>query len=303
MVDSDICLSVIIPYYQKWPRTRFLIESLNRQDFDGNYEVLIVDDGSTPSLRSQLKDVKVVFPIHIIEQSNGGRSNARNTGAEYAKGDIVIFVDDDMILFPDFLKRHYEKNISTDRPVFVHGDMYDLVELTPYQDPEKGIYYDFIETATKTGLRKVSGISFKNVFNDWDTFVTRKKRTSRLEKLIQAVISDSDLSAMHWIGCVGGNVSMKREIFKQAGGFDSRFIYWGGEDFELGYRLRLNGVEVEQIDPCCYHMTHAHAAYYEKRKISEDYFYQKYNDENIRNLYAFLEKRMDQKEIISRIGG
>lgn len=303
MEATNVCLSVVIPYYQKWPRTKFLIESLNRQTFDKKYEVIIVDDGSSPSLKSSIDGVKTHFPLQIIEQKNGGRSNARNSGARIAKGEILVFVDDDMILFPDFLEQHYKKHMSCNHEIFVHGDMYDLVELTSFKDPESGEYFEFIKNTSKVELNGRGRISFESVFLDWESFIRKRRRTSRLEKLIQTVISNPKLADMHWIGCVGGNVSIKKDVFNKVGGYDSKFVFWGGEDFELGYRLRLNGVEAEEIPFCCYHMTHAHVAYFEKRKMSEEYFLKKYDDENIKNLYDFLEKKIDQDQFISLIGG
>ena len=296
-------LSVIIPFYQKWPRTKYLIESLNRQDFSEKYEVIMVDDGSRPSLNSYIKEADIRFPLHVIEQKNRGRSAARNTGFECSAGEIVLFVDDDIILSPEFLRSHYEKHMERKEEVFIHGGIYDLIELTPFADPEQGIYFDFLMEGQNARLDRKPDLSFEQVFQEWDIFSGKKRRVSRLEKLIQEVIATPELSNLHWLGCVGGNVSMRRECFIKAGGFDSRFIHWGGEDFELGYRLIKQGLKVAKIDCYIYHMTHAHANHFEERKISENYFYGKHKDESIRVLYEFLEKKIDQRELIERIGG
>ena len=302
-MSDQVKLSVIIPYYNKWPRTKYALESLNRQDFKEKFEVIMVDDGSTPSLNSCLKDAEVHVPLQVIEQKNGGRSAARNTGFAHAKGDIVVFVDDDVILSPDFLRSHYEKHMETTEDIFVHGRIYDLIELTSFYDPEKGIYFDFIADRSKVLRNAKPALSVENVFKHWEEFQNKKRRMSRLEKLIQEVLATKELEKIHWLGCVGGNVSMKRESFQKAGGFDTKFIYWGGEDFELGYRLLKQGVKAATIDSNIYHMTHAHVDHFEERRVSETYFYEKHKDETIKILYEFLEKNINQKELIERVGG
>lgn len=105
-------ISVIIPLYNKEAIIERTLMSVLSQDYD-NFEVVIVDDGSTDN---SLSVVERVFPqikrklnvntnVDIIKQENGGPSKARNTGVKHAKGDWIVFLDADDELLPGSLTR------------------------------------------------------------------------------------------------------------------------------------------------------------------------------------------------------
>lgn len=94
-----IKLSIIVPVYNVEQYLRKCVFSLVRQDFK-NYEVVLVDDGSTDDsgkicdeLSETISDERIA--IRVIHQKNGGLSAARNTGIEVARGEYVMFVDSD----------------------------------------------------------------------------------------------------------------------------------------------------------------------------------------------------------------
>lgn len=95
LVMSDPILSVIVPIYNK---EEYLLESLNsliNQTFT-NSEIICVNDGSTDSSLSILKEIqKSCDRIKIISQSNKGASAARNEGIRNAKGKYIIMMDAD----------------------------------------------------------------------------------------------------------------------------------------------------------------------------------------------------------------
>jgi glycosyltransferase involved in cell wall biosynthesis len=79
------------------------IKSVLAQDFP-DYELVVVDDGST----DETKEVVERFPdprVRYVYRPNGGLSAARNTGAEAARGQLVIFLDDDDRFDPSALSR------------------------------------------------------------------------------------------------------------------------------------------------------------------------------------------------------
>ena len=90
-------LSIIIPVYNT---EKFIFKCLNScldQNFNGeNYEIIIVDDGSTDNTISIIKSFKENYSnIVVIQKKNGGVSSARNKGVEIAKGEYILFVDSD----------------------------------------------------------------------------------------------------------------------------------------------------------------------------------------------------------------
>lgn len=117
-------VSVIIPVYNV---ENFLEECLNsviNQTFD-DIEIICVNDGSTDSSAKILE--KFAPRIRIINQPNGGISNARNTGLKAAVGEFIYFLDSDDYIEPDLI----EKNVQI-------MDKYD-VDFVNFESEEFGI--------------------------------------------------------------------------------------------------------------------------------------------------------------------
>ena len=102
-------LSVIVPVYRVENTLDRCIESITGQSTE-DMEVILVDDGSPDRCPQMCDDWARRDPrIRVIHKANGGLSDARNTGLDMAKGDLVTFVDSDDFLAPDT----YEKVILT----------------------------------------------------------------------------------------------------------------------------------------------------------------------------------------------
>lgn len=99
-------ISVVIPLYNKGTIIGRTVKSVLNQTY-ANFELIIVDDGSTDSsvdiVRSFSDD-----RIRIIQQKNAGPSAARNTGVRNAKTDWIVFLDGDDELLPDALEHFNE---------------------------------------------------------------------------------------------------------------------------------------------------------------------------------------------------
>lgn len=75
---------------------------------NGRLEVLVVDNNSTDSTASLIKGYLAShpdFPGRYVLESAQGLSHARNRGIEEAKGDILVFLDDDSMVAPDYLEQ------------------------------------------------------------------------------------------------------------------------------------------------------------------------------------------------------
>lgn len=94
-------LSIIVPYHNSGDRLTHLIASLEQQQ--GDYEVIFVDDSSSPAERAKLENAtKSLSWAHtILLDANQGPGNARNIGLEHAQGDWITFLDSDDLFFPD----------------------------------------------------------------------------------------------------------------------------------------------------------------------------------------------------------
>lgn len=101
----DNKISVILPVYNVENYLRENLDSIFNQSYS-NYEVIAVNDGSTDSSLNILNEYKERYKdkLIIINQSNGGISNARNNGLKKASGDYIIFLDSDDFIDLDMFK-------------------------------------------------------------------------------------------------------------------------------------------------------------------------------------------------------
>ncbi len=93
--------SIVVPVYNKQDYLKLTLQSVLAQKFI-DYEILVIDDGSTDNsvaLVKQFTDTR----IKLIQQKNAGVSVARNCGISHATGDWVCFLDADDWYHPDYL--------------------------------------------------------------------------------------------------------------------------------------------------------------------------------------------------------
>jgi len=93
-------ISVIIPTYNEEMDIGSCLESLRSQTYK-NFEVIVIDDGSTDNTIKILRKFK---KIKIIKGKHRGTGFSRNLGAKQARGDILIFVDADMTFDKNYIK-------------------------------------------------------------------------------------------------------------------------------------------------------------------------------------------------------
>lgn len=94
--------SVIIPYRDRSDHLQLVIEALTNQSMNANdYEIIVVDDGSIQPISFTPSTVKLITVPHR------GIAAASNTGMVIAKGEILIFLDCDIVVDPLFVETHY----------------------------------------------------------------------------------------------------------------------------------------------------------------------------------------------------
>jgi glycosyltransferase involved in cell wall biosynthesis len=96
--------SVIIPVYNRPAEIRELLDSLLHQTCR-NFEVLIVEDGSTLRCDEVVKEYEGLLDVCYFFKPNSGRSLTRNYGMEHARGDYLVFFDSDCIIPDDYFQK------------------------------------------------------------------------------------------------------------------------------------------------------------------------------------------------------
>ncbi len=94
-------VSIIIPVYNDPKRLNKCLQALLRSDFK-SFECQVVDDNSNEDTLSVARQ----FPVEIIELSqNSGPAHARNSGAKASSANILVFIDSDVLVFPDTISK------------------------------------------------------------------------------------------------------------------------------------------------------------------------------------------------------
>ena len=98
--------SIIDPVFNAAAYLKATVSSVLEQAFS-NWELLLVDDGSTDGITGAICDEIAAqdVRIRVIHKSNGGAGDARNAAFPYASGDYIVFLDSDDFLEPDSLSR------------------------------------------------------------------------------------------------------------------------------------------------------------------------------------------------------
>ncbi len=113
--------SVIIPTYNRLPILQKCLTALEQQHFEQPYEVLVIDDGSTDGTVDFLQTHQAQFPhVRLLQQDHAGAAIARNTGVESALGEIIVFIDSDLVVTSEFLAAHAEALVGK-AGVFTYG--------------------------------------------------------------------------------------------------------------------------------------------------------------------------------------
>ena len=110
--------SVVIPTYNRASLLPKTLHSVFAQTFT-NYEIIVVDDGSTDTTQDYLKSLE--NRITVLMQPNRGPGAARNLGARHANGEYLAFLDSDDLWFPWTLQVYAEVVRSENCPSFIAG--------------------------------------------------------------------------------------------------------------------------------------------------------------------------------------
>jgi glycosyltransferase involved in cell wall biosynthesis len=144
-------VSVIIPTYNRLERLQMALEAFNHQTVDpSRFEVVVVSDGSTDGTDEFLRGASTSFPLKAVFQTNAGPAAARNRGVDLARGEIVLFVDDDVVAQPDLIYQHLVSHQENSEPVVVIGPMLTPTDfrLGPYVRWEQAMLYKQYEAMT-----------------------------------------------------------------------------------------------------------------------------------------------------------
>ena len=220
---TDVQLSVVIPTFNRSEHLSQTLSALEDQTLETNsYEVLIVDDGSDDDTAERVRRIQQDYPVPLFYfyQQNRKQGAARNMGASSARGDLLVFLGDDIVPSPSFLTEH----------------------LHAHQAQAKRV-----EDASRV------------VVIGYTTWPPDLRRTPFLEYIGEqgwqfgfSLIEESEDVDFNYF--YSSNISIDRRFFLESGGFDEHFKEYGWEDIELSLRLKKHGMELVYCpDAVAYH--------------------------------------------------
>ncbi|MBI4095531.1 MAG: glycosyltransferase [DPANN group archaeon] len=114
-------LSIIIPTYNETRYVGKLLQSLCNQTYK-DFEVIIADANSKDNTEKVVNSFAEKLRLRFIRQAGKGVANARNCGAKIASGDLLLFLDADVVLknyFLEFALREFEKRALNAASVYM----------------------------------------------------------------------------------------------------------------------------------------------------------------------------------------
>ncbi len=172
---ENVKISIVIPAHGKENYIQKCLQAIQEQQIK-NFECIVVLDGKNPNLKSIIES----YPFRLIElEKNQGPAVARNTGARNANGEIVLFLDSDMILFPNATKIIQEK--FEDKNIHVIQGMYHDSPANPnfttkFMALKKWIEYKPNGTKTITHIGSEIVAMRKTVFEEFEGFDEKFKK-------------------------------------------------------------------------------------------------------------------------------
>jgi GT2 family glycosyltransferase len=211
-------VSVVVPAYRCQPSLDLALAALSRQTYPTELlEVVVVDDGSRPPL--ELPPIRPPGTRLVRAPETGwGRAHALHVGAASSAGDILHWLDADMVVHPEHVEAQVRWQHAVPYAVTLGHKLF--VDVTPdrpgWPTPEQAA------TASETLFPVRDG-------EPHDYIERHIRRTNKLR----------DGDHLTFLCHVGATAALRRELYEAAGGFDTDLRL--GEDTEFGYRLAQAG--------------------------------------------------------------
>jgi glycosyltransferase involved in cell wall biosynthesis len=188
--------SVVVPTFNRQATLRQTLAALVAQD-SADYEIIIVDDGSTDSTREM---IAAEFPnVRYLHQQNCGPAAARNNGIRAASGDVIAFTDDDCLPPLKWLARLADGLTRHPQVVGVGGY-----------------------------LEAPDDVLARSVLARYEKYIARQ---------VYRVSDREYLGGFECPAGGTNNMAYRREVLSEVGGFDEFFRYAAGEDADLKWRI------------------------------------------------------------------
>ena len=155
-------ISVVIPTHNRADALDQTLSNLGKQQFDEAWEAIVVNNRCTDDTDTIVKSRSFPVPLQLVHRNDiPGPSAARNAGAAHARGTYLLFIDNDILVEPDFLQRHLQ-SLEKHPGCWIVGQVVNLPEMdaTPFGQYRKSLF-PFVSTDEE--VRESDAITGQNV--------------------------------------------------------------------------------------------------------------------------------------------
>ncbi len=219
-------ISVVVNTYNYGHFVEKAIESVLAQDLPReDFEVIVIDDGSTDDTRRQIKRFK--HEIRYLYQENGGQASALNTGFDLARGELVTLLDGD-----DTYSRNRLSEIVKEFEKY--PEVVTVLNCKTITNSKSSL----VEMASEfhnLHLTYESSALFRNCVFGTGNFSFRRSVLKTLLPIPTElrVCADIYLTAMIWLGAVS---SLNRPLYDYRIHSENLWFYWGDRNLEMKKR-------------------------------------------------------------------
>lgn len=125
-------ISIVVPTMNRMASLRRFLESVIPQAMQHHAEIVVVSDGSTDGTNDMLGAYDTDCDLTILIQDNAGPAAARNAGVAAASGDLIVFLDDDVVAQPNLLARHLGHHANNEALAVIGPMRTPAAELSPW---------------------------------------------------------------------------------------------------------------------------------------------------------------------------
>lgn len=231
-------ISVVVPTYNRKPLLGMCLNSLMNQTHN-DYEIIVVDDGSTDGTPSLVKSLQGEFKgLRYFRQENQGHSVARNLGFSRARGEIIASTDDDCVAEGEWLERIEEGLIKHPNIAAIGGSILNPLDTRISRAHHILMYSSFFPETRKGYVRDIPtcNIAYRREFIKGLGFQDDKKALSYRDSLFNLEVSrrgrilfDPEIRVLHyrWLG--GGAISefLKTQRRQGMGFYNGGYVFHG----------------------------------------------------------------------------
>ena len=215
--------SIIVPVFNRPDEVDELLQSLTTQQFN-DFEVIIVEDGSTTSCKDVCDKYADILPLHYYYKENSGPGQSRNYGTERAKGEWLIILDSDVVLPEEYLTAVERSLTLNSSPTREGSDYEHKMEIAAFGGPDAS-------HPSFTPVQKAISYSMTSFFT---TGGIRGGKAGKKPEGTTASSSSETKGALDKFYPRSFNMGIRRDVYMQLGGFSTmRF----GEDIDFSYRI------------------------------------------------------------------